>query len=98
MIKINEIKDILVSKKVENFPDTIKSVIITGTIDVDGSDYPLGGVVLNFDPPSSDNFIAYDTISEEQLIEWALTKLQLREQEIYSRITKTPYIPPAPAK
>ena len=50
-------------------------------------------VIFELDPPSSENFAAFETLTQEQVLEWVTPQIEnIPEEEIQSKQSKLTYI------
>ena len=81
-MNIIEIKDVITSKRNEKFPELIKTLIFSASKEVNGEVVTVDNFMVPLLPPIEENYLPYESITDDQLKEWALQSIQEKEQII----------------
>ena len=83
-MKIIDVKDVLVSKKTNTFPELVKMLVVGISGEVDNKEVILNNFMLPLFPPNKEQYVEYENITNDTFVKWAEEALVYR-QEIINR-------------
>lgn len=78
-MNIIEIKDVITSKRNPEFPELIRTVVFSASKEIDGQDVVVDSFSVGLPSPTKEGYLSYENISDDQLKQWALEALSLKE-------------------